>query len=50
MKPLEQRDNEADARRAQFIASCEHFAGEVALRYFEATADPNHLVLACRAS
>jgi hypothetical protein len=46
--------NEADARRAQFIADCEQFAGKAALLYFEATkraveaADPNHLVLGCR--
>lgn len=50
----ERRENEADPRRAAFVADCEAFLDELAERYFRITsgalkaADPNHMDFGCR--
>ncbi len=46
--------NQADPRRAAFVADCDAFLAELAERYFRVTfeairaADPNHIVFGCR--
>ncbi|MGO9206499.1 MAG: agarase [Candidatus Limnocylindrales bacterium] len=50
----ERRANEADPRRAAFVADCNAFLAALAERYFRITcvavrsADPNHIVFGCR--
>ncbi len=50
----ERQANEADPKRAAFVADCEAFAAQLAERYFRITrealraADPNHLNFGCR--
>jgi hypothetical protein len=50
----ERKANEADPRRAAFVADCEAFLEQLAERYFRITreavraADPNHLNFGCR--
>jgi len=50
----ERKANQADPKRAAFVADCEAFLASLAERYFRITgeavkaADPNHLVFGCR--
>jgi agarase len=50
----EREGNQADPKRAAFVADCEAFLASLAERYFRITcqavkaADPNHLVFGCR--
>jgi hypothetical protein len=51
---VERKRNEANPRRASFVADCEAFVAAVAVRYFAVTSaaikavDPNHLLLGSR--
>jgi len=51
---VERKQNEADPKRAAFVADCEAFLAKLADRYFKVTAgalksaDPNHMNFGCR--